>query len=103
MSSQFKPWLVLAIIFIVGVVTGSALTIGLAPHFKHPPAPPQMKRHWMEYLTQRLDLTADQQAKIQPIVADATSLSFVRTLINYINVGSYGDLRWSPNPGQVAR
>ena len=71
MNSKFKPWLVIGIIFIVGVVTGSSLTIGLAPHFLHPPGEQQMKRHLMEHLAKRLNLTADQQAKIQPIVADA--------------------------------
>jgi Spy/CpxP family protein refolding chaperone len=71
MSSQFKPWLLLAVIFIVGVLTGSALTIGLAPHFRHPPGAQQMRRLWMAQLVQRLNLTTDQQAKIQPIVADA--------------------------------
>ncbi len=71
MSAKFKPWLLLGVIFIVGVVTGSALTIGLAPHFMHPPGELPMRRHWMAYLNQRLNLTADQQAKIQPIVADA--------------------------------
>jgi Spy/CpxP family protein refolding chaperone len=73
MSSKLKPWLVLGVIFIVGILTGSALTISLAPYFVHPPGEQQMKRHWMEHLVQRLDLTTDQQAKIQPIVADAES------------------------------
>jgi Spy/CpxP family protein refolding chaperone len=73
MSSKLKPWLVLAIIFIVGVVTGSALTIGLSPYFIHPPGEMSMKRHWMAELVHRLNLTADQQAKIEPIVADAST------------------------------
>ena len=71
MSSNLKPWLVLGIIFIVGIVTGSALTIGLAPHFMHPSGAQQMNRLWMAQLVQRLDLTADQQAKIEPILAEA--------------------------------
>jgi len=71
MSSNLKPWLVLAVIFIVGVVTGSALTIGLGSRFIHPPGEEQMGRHWMAQLVQRLNLTADQQAKIEPIVTDA--------------------------------
>jgi Spy/CpxP family protein refolding chaperone len=71
MSSQLKPWLVLAVIFIVGVVTGSALTIGLGSHFIHPPGEQQITHHWMTHLVQRLKLTADQQAKIEPILADA--------------------------------
>ena len=73
MSSNLKPWLLLAVIFIVGVVTGVALTIGLGPHFMRPPGELLMKRHWMAELVQRLNLTADQQAKIEPIVADATT------------------------------
>ena len=71
MSSKFKPWLLLAVIFIVGVVTGSALTIGLASHFLHPPGGQQVGRLWMAQLVRRLDLTADQQAKIEPILVDA--------------------------------
>jgi Spy/CpxP family protein refolding chaperone len=73
MSSQVKPWLLLSVIFIVGIVTGSALTIGLGPHFMHPSGEQQIKRHLMEHLAKRLNLTADQQAKIQPIVADAAT------------------------------
>jgi Spy/CpxP family protein refolding chaperone len=71
MSSQVKPWLLLSVIFIVGIVTGSALTIGLASHFRHQPGAQQINRLWMAQLVQRLDLTADQQAKIQPILVDA--------------------------------
>lgn len=73
MSSQFKPWLLLSIIFIVGVITGSALTIGLGPRFIHPPGQLPMKHHWMDYLTHQLNLTADQQAEIEPVVTDATT------------------------------
>jgi len=73
MSSNLKPWLFLGIIFIVGVVTGCALTIGLAPHFMPPPGAQQIRQHWMAHLVKRLNLTADQQAKIQPILADATA------------------------------
>lgn len=68
--SKFKPWVLLAVIFIVGVITGSALTIGLASRFMHPPGG-QMKQHWMMLLTRQLHLTTDQQAKIQPILTDA--------------------------------
>ncbi len=71
MSSRVKSWLLLSVIFIAGVVTGSALTYGLGPHFARPPNPQQMKRLWMIQLVQRLNLTADQQAKIQPILAEA--------------------------------
>lgn len=71
--SKFKPWLYLATIFVVGAVTGSALTIGLASHFMKPPGAQQMKQHWMMFLTKQLNLTPDQQAKIQPILTDAES------------------------------
>jgi len=69
--TRVKPWLLLAVIFIVGIVTGWALTMGLAPHSNQPPGEQQMKTHWMMRLTNRLNLTADQQAKIEPIVTDA--------------------------------
>ena len=71
MSSKLKSWLLLGVIFIVGVITGSALTIGLGSHFRHQPGAQQINRLWMAQLVQRLNLTADQQAKIQPILADA--------------------------------
>jgi Spy/CpxP family protein refolding chaperone len=71
MSSNFKSWLLLGVIFIVGILTGSALTFGLASHFMHPPGAQQMNRLWMMNLVQRLDLTTDQQAKIRPILTDA--------------------------------
>src|ERR1039458_8657721 len=73
MSFKFKPWLVLGVIFIVGVVTGSALTIGLGPHFRHPPRAGEMKKRWLMHLAEQLKLTADQQAKIEPILTDAES------------------------------
>jgi Spy/CpxP family protein refolding chaperone len=73
MSSNLKSWLLLAGIFIVGVVTGSALTIGLGPHFHHPPEQRDFRKSLMAHLTERLSLTADQQSKIQPILADAES------------------------------
>ena len=69
--SKWKPWLLLAVIFVVGMVTGSALTMWLGPHFMHPPGARDMKSHWMMQLTRQLNLTADQQAKIDPIVTEA--------------------------------
>ena len=68
MSAKLKSWLLLAVIFVLGIVTGSVLTIGLGPHFRHQP---EMKRLWMAQLVERLNLTADQQTKIQPILTDA--------------------------------
>jgi Spy/CpxP family protein refolding chaperone len=68
-----RPWIILALIFLLGAVTGSLLTIGFGPQFEPPPPPglQQLGNHWMMHLTQRLNLTGDQQAKIRPIVMDA--------------------------------
>jgi Spy/CpxP family protein refolding chaperone len=72
MSSRiFKPWVVLALIFLAGAATGALLTIALRPHFMHPPGMQMMKHHWMDALTSRLGLSADQQTKIEPIVNGA--------------------------------
>jgi Spy/CpxP family protein refolding chaperone len=73
MSSQVKSWLLLGVIFIVGVVTGAALAIGLAPRFEPQPGARQMRQLWMADLVQRLNLTADQQTKVRPILAEAES------------------------------
>jgi hypothetical protein len=67
----FRPWFVMALIFLLGIATGSLLTIGLGPRFMTPPGAQEMKNRWMMHLIHRLNLTADQQAKIQPIIADA--------------------------------
>jgi Spy/CpxP family protein refolding chaperone len=71
MTAKFKPWLFLAMIFVAGIMTGVALTIGLASHFMHPPGMQQMKSRWMAHLVEKLNLTSDQQAKIEPILTDA--------------------------------
>ncbi len=71
MNPKIKPWLVLALIFVLGMVTGGALTFVLGPHFLHPPGARDMRTHWMRHLTERLNLTADQQAKIDPILTEA--------------------------------
>jgi hypothetical protein len=65
------PWLVMALIFLLGIGSGVLLTIGLGPRFSTPPGAQEMRNRWMMRLTHRLNLTDDQQAKIQPIVADA--------------------------------
>jgi Spy/CpxP family protein refolding chaperone len=70
MSTKLKPWLVLAVIFLAGILTGVGLTIGLGAHFKHAPEPRE-KMHLFDFLNHRLNLTADQQAKVQPITVDA--------------------------------
>jgi hypothetical protein len=71
MSSKVKSWLLLTVIFVVGIVTGSALTVGFASHFRHAPGEDDMRNRWMLYLTKKLALTADQQVQIRPIVANA--------------------------------
>ena len=68
---RFKPWLILGMIFILGLVTGGALTFSLEHHFARPPGPQQMRRHMLTFLTRELNLTADQQTKIGPILDDA--------------------------------
>ena len=65
-----RPWIILALIFLLGAATGSLLTIGFGPHFVPPPAR-EMGDRWMLHLTRRLNLTDDQQAKIQPIITKA--------------------------------
>ena len=67
----FRPWFVMALIFLLGIATGSLLTIGFGPHFMKPPGAQEMKNRWMMHLTRKLNLTPEQQAKIQPIITDA--------------------------------
>ena len=71
--SKIRPWLLLALIFIVGIVTGSALTILLRPYFAHSPGMGQMKEHLLVRLTHRLNLTPEQQAKIDPILSESVT------------------------------
>ncbi len=66
-----KPWLVLGLIFVVGMITGGALTFGFRADWSHPPDEHQLRNHWLTHLTQRLNLTPDQQTKIQPILTKA--------------------------------
>ena len=67
-----KPWLVLSLIFLVGALSGAALTFAFAPHGPHPPGDKQMEHRWLDHLTTRLGLTPDQRSKIAPIL-DAAS------------------------------
>jgi len=69
--TKFKPWLLLAVIFTAGIVTGSALTIWLAPRFMHHTGAAQIKQVWLARLTRQLNLTPDQQTKIDPILTVA--------------------------------
>jgi len=66
-----KPWLVMGLIYVVGIITGAALMFGFRSDWSHPPDARQLRSHWLVHLTQRLNLTADQQAKIQPILSQA--------------------------------
>jgi Spy/CpxP family protein refolding chaperone len=70
-----RPWVIMALIFVLGAITGSLLTIGFgsrfAPEGSPPPGPQEMANHWMMHLTYRLNLTDDQQGKIRQFVVDA--------------------------------
>jgi hypothetical protein len=70
---RIKPWLILTLIFILGVGTGISLTIGLGAHFRHPPGAQQMKNRMLTGLTRRLNLTAAQQAKIAPMLTSTVT------------------------------
>ncbi len=70
-SRTLKPWLLIALIFLVGVGTGVLLTIAFQPHFMGPPSPMKMREMWMHRLSDRLELTDDQKAKVQPILDKA--------------------------------
>jgi Spy/CpxP family protein refolding chaperone len=70
MSATVKAWLLLGGIFIVGVVTGGALTFGFASHFRSAHNEAEIRTHLMTMYVRRLDLTDDQRAKIVPIVRD---------------------------------
>jgi Spy/CpxP family protein refolding chaperone len=70
-GSRLKPWLAMGLIFVVGMVTGAALLFSFRGEWMHPPGAQQLRHLWLTHLTHRLNLTADQQAKIQPILADA--------------------------------
>ena len=66
-----RPWFVMVLIFLVGIATGSLLTIGLGPVLMHPPGAQEVRNRWMMHLVHHLQLTTDQQTKIQPILNDA--------------------------------
>ena len=71
MSGTLKPWLILAVIFVAGGFTGAALTMVFSGHFMYPAGPPDdMRQAWLGRLTRQLNLTPDQQAKIEPILRD---------------------------------
>jgi Spy/CpxP family protein refolding chaperone len=69
-SIAARPWVILALIFLLGAITGSLLTIAFGPR-PGPPGAQQMGSHWMKHLTERLKLSDDQQKKIEPLIMDA--------------------------------
>jgi Spy/CpxP family protein refolding chaperone len=71
MSGPIKPWLVLAVIFVAGALSGSALTMALSSHSHRPPSPSKIEKLIMMRMTRELNLTSDQQDKIRPIVGEA--------------------------------
>jgi Spy/CpxP family protein refolding chaperone len=69
---RLKPWLVLAVIFLAGIATGTALTMAWSSHNARPPGGIRdFKSRWMAHFSEPLKLTPDQQAKIEPILTDA--------------------------------
>lgn len=71
MRGRFTPWLFMALIFVIGVVTGSALTIGFRSVWLHPPGAHQMQSWWLGRLDSRLHLTPEQKGRIEPILGQA--------------------------------
>jgi Spy/CpxP family protein refolding chaperone len=69
--SKLRPWLVMGLIFVAGMVSGAALAISFRSAFTHPPGIQQLRNHWLTHLTERLHLSPDQQAKIEPILTAA--------------------------------
>jgi Spy/CpxP family protein refolding chaperone len=75
MSAKLKSWLLLGLIFLAGALSGVGLSVALALHFEHVRMHERegdMQKHIMAGLTRELGLSPDQQARIQPIVADAS-------------------------------
>lgn len=71
MNIKLKPWLAMALIFAIGIITGIALSVGLHPHGAHLPGTKQMEHHWLDRMNDRLHLTPDQQSKIEPLLTQA--------------------------------
>lgn len=71
-----KTKLILAFVavFVLGGLSGAGLTTFChAFFFPHPPRHGELKNHLLAFLTDKLNLTADQQEKIKPIAADFAS------------------------------
>ena len=70
--TPLKDWLLVALIFAVGMIAGASLMVAFRHEGPHePPGAQQIRNHWLAHLTRALELTPDQQAKIEPILADA--------------------------------
>lgn len=67
--ARWQAGLILGLIFILGIATGW-FSVGLVSSGPRPPGPQQLKGHLMARMTQRLNLTDDQQKKIEPILAE---------------------------------
>ena len=60
----------LAAMFVLGAISGAGLSQFCHPFFFGPPRPGKIQEHLQSFLTERLNLTADQQEKIKPITVD---------------------------------
>ncbi|MDR0532452.1 MAG: periplasmic heavy metal sensor [Verrucomicrobiales bacterium] len=69
-NSKFRLTLVLIGMFVFGAVSGIALNTFWRPYFPSPPHQGDIQRHILEFLTQRLGLSEQQQEQIRPIIAD---------------------------------
>jgi Spy/CpxP family protein refolding chaperone len=69
-SPKLKLALALLAMFVLGAISGVGLFSFCHFHFGRPPGPQEIQDHLLHFLTDRLDLTADEQAKIKPITAD---------------------------------
>jgi hypothetical protein len=67
---RMKLALMLGAMFLLGAISGVALVIFFHPPFFPPPKRGEIQVHMMNFLTHRLQLTADQQEKIKPMAAD---------------------------------
>lgn len=56
------------LIFIGGFATGLLVAPAIGRRFLRPPPPEELSRHMLSRLQSRLGLTAEQEAKVQPIL-----------------------------------
>jgi Spy/CpxP family protein refolding chaperone len=69
-NPKTKPVLTLLAMFLLGAISGVGLGTFFRPPFFPPPRPEEMQKHMVSFLTRQLNLTPDQQVRIQPIAAD---------------------------------